>query len=76
MMVAEHHVADLSRIDTQARQRFEDLAAVGDHPRIHDDGLPLVLDQHHRAGDPIVGIPSTKNVQLRGHASTLPRADP
>ena len=76
MMVAEHHVADFSRINTQARQWFEDLAAMGDHPGIHDDGLPLVLDQHHRAGNPIVGIPSTKHVQLRGHASTLPRADP
>jgi hypothetical protein len=72
MMVAEHHIADLSRINTQTRQRVEDLAAVGHHPGIDDDRAPLVLDQHHRAGHPIVGIASTKDMQIRDRNPDAP----
>ena len=71
--MAEHHIAHVDGVNTQTRQWAEDLAAVGHHPGIDDDRASLVLDQHHRAGYPLVGITSTEDVQIGGHDAIVSR---
>src|SRR4051794_19663293 len=71
MVVAEDDIAYVSGINTQIGQGIEDLAAVRHHPGVDDDRAPLVLDQHHGAGHPIVGVPGSQDMQRRGRRQSL-----